>query len=236
MDSLGGLPDDVVTALQEAIPHLYGSEDLEETLGRVTAVAAKTVAGCDVASITLINGGTLSTHGATGDVAAAADAIQYETGEGPCLDAAEGDIYVHTPNLAGDARWPKFSARVARELGVGSMFACRLSMLNGPGQTMGALNLYAMAPEGFSEEDRMVALLLASVSAVTVDAARRQANLRQAMESRDVIGQAKGILMARSQISADDAFDTLRRASQRLNVKLRDLAERIAQQRSAGDI
>ena len=78
--------------------------------------------------------------------------------------------------------------------------------------------------------------MIDTVSAVTVDAARRQANLRQAMESRDIIGQAKGILMARSQISADDAFDTLRRASQRLNVKLRDLAERIAQQRSAGDI
>lgn len=232
----GELGDDVIDAFREAVPHLYSSEDLEETLARVTFVAAGTVAGCDVASITLVNGGSLSTHGPTGDVAAAADAIQYETGQGPCLDAAEGDLYVFTPNLEQDDRWPEFSARVAKTLGVGSMFACRLALVAAPGQTIGALNLYSMTTDGFSEEDRMMALLLASVSAVTVDASRRQLHLRQAMESRDVIGQAKGILMARSQIPADEAFETLRRASQRLNVKLRDLAERIAQQGSATGI
>lgn len=233
MSHSGESLDGVIDAFRQVIPHLYASEMLDETLARVTAVAVDAISGCDVASITLISAGVLSTHSPTGDLAAKADAIQYETGQGPCLDAAEGDVAVHTPDLAKDDRWPAFSARVASQLGVASMFSCRLAMADAPGQTMGAINLYALKPDSFCEEDRTLALLLASVSAVTIDASRRQSHLRQAMESRDVIGQAKGILMARSAMTADEAFETLRKASQRLNVKLRDLAERIAIQRNA---
>jgi AmiR/NasT family two-component response regulator len=110
-----------------------------------------------------------------------------------------------------------------------SSISNRLLARSDPATTLGSLNLYALAPAAFSEDDLMLAVLFASHAAVVVDAAASQEHLRRAIESRDQIGQAKGILMERFKISADAAFDQLRTASQRLNVKLRDLAVRLAE-------
>jgi AmiR/NasT family two-component response regulator len=98
-----------------------------------------------------------------------------------------------------------------------------------PPHALGALNVYGADPAAFDDADQQVAMLLAAVAGVLLDAAQRQAQLTEALESRGLIGQAMGILMAQSEIPADEAFDQLRAASQRMNIKLRDLATTIAE-------
>jgi hypothetical protein len=118
---------------------------------------------------------------------------------------------------------------LAEELGIGSMFACRLTLDAAPNRTLGGLNLYATAPDAFTMQDQMLGILLSSLGAVVVDAARKQQHLRSAIESRQVIGEAVGLLRAQSNLSSQQAFDMLSKASQRTNVKLRDLARQISE-------
>lgn len=220
---------EVVTGFADMAASLYASEVLDAALGRLTDAAVRLVEGCEMASVSLRDGKAIRTVGATDRVAEVGDRIQYATGEGPCLQAATEDRLVYTPDLPADTRWPEFSRRVCAELEVCSMLACRLQVArDGGAVVLGALNMYALTTDAFSDDDMLVAVLLASHSSVVIDASLRQASLRVAMESRDVIGQAKGILMERYKISHEDAFTRLRRASQSMNKKLRDLAESMA--------
>ncbi|HZQ87528.1 MAG TPA: ANTAR domain-containing protein [Acidimicrobiales bacterium] len=222
----------VLEAFADSAVSLYVSEDLGEALGRLTQAAVAVVEGCDMASVSLLAGGSIRTAGATDPIAERGDHIQYECKEGPCLEAATEHRLVYTPDLAAtDARWPEFSRRVSTELEVRSMLACRLQVMRDGSApvVLGALNLYALTPHAFSDDDALVTVLLASHGAVVIDASARQTSLRKAMESRDVIGQAKGILMERYRISDVAAFDRLRTASQNMNRRLRDIAEQLAQ-------
>ncbi|MBV9253513.1 MAG: ANTAR domain-containing protein [Actinobacteria bacterium] len=226
-DGIGG---DLVRLFADTAGSLYVSENLDEALGRLTAAAVHLIDGCDMASVSLVKGRELGTAGATDVVAQLGDQIQYQCGEGPCLEAATAQRLVYTPDLERDDRWPNFSRRVCTELEVRSMLACRLQVARETGPIiLGALNLYALTADAFSDEDALVTVLLASHGAVVLDASARQASLRAAMESRDVIGQAKGILMERYRISDATAFDRLRTASQNMNRRLRDIAEALAE-------
>ncbi len=218
----------LVDAFQEMASQVHASEDYEDTFGRITRTAASSITGCDAASISTIEAGTPVTHGSTGDLATRGDQIQYEENEGPCLDAAMRERWVYTPNIAASARWPHSSLRLAGELGVQTMMSCRLALDAAPNQTLGGINMYSRTPNAFTDEDQMLALLLSSLGAVVVDASRQQAHLRKAIESRQLIGEAVGILRSQGGISRERAFDMLSKASQRMNVKLRDLAQQIA--------
>jgi transcriptional regulator with GAF, ATPase, and Fis domain len=222
-------PDHALVAeFAEIAAHVHSSEDYEASLRQITEAAVHALDGCDYASVSLLERTGPVTRAATDPVASAGDQIQYDEGEGPCLDAAMHERWVHTPDLSESHRWPRSSARLVSQLGVRSMFSCRLALDAAPHQTLGGLNLYAMAPDAFSEQDRLLAILLASLGAVVADASRQQANLRAAVESRQVIGEAIGILRAQGGLSSDQAFAALSSASQRMNVKLRDLAGEIA--------
>jgi len=129
-------------------------------------------------------------------------------GEGPCLDAIREHDVFQTDNLADDARWPDFARRAAEETGVASVLAFRLFI---EADRMGALNLFSRDTAAFDAEDRAVGSIFAAHAAVALSAANQQDQMERGMASRDVIGQAKGILMARQRIGADEAFDMLRR-------------------------
>jgi hypothetical protein len=170
------------------------------------------------------------------------ESIQHETGEGPCLDAISKDITVYADDLTDDHRWPIFGPR-AVTLGMRSILACRLSA----NRTLGTLNLYARLPRAFGATDRTTAIIFATYAGMTLAAAEtieectislnaeflRTEHLQGALVAREVIGQAEGILIERERISADQAFAVLRRASQHLNIKLREVAELLVQ---TGDI
>ncbi len=237
--SAGHGPPDYDPAGHDAVQALIGdfaadvgrvqvSEDFEDSLARVCAAAVTAVGGCRAASISLLTGEAPVTRGATDRLAERGDQLQYEHGEGPCLDASMEQSWVSTPDLKFDPRWPRSAALLVRELGVRSMFSCGLALDMKPDRTHGGLNLYALTPHAFSTQDQMLAVLLASLGSVVVDAARRQEQLRAAISTRQVIGESIGILRAQSNLTSDQAFTLLAQASQRTNIKLRDLAQQIA--------
>lgn len=222
-------PPQLITAFGQVARRMYASEDFGETVQRITAAAVDALPHCDAASLTLLEGRRLVSHGATDPLAEAADTVQYEEREGPCLDAAMAERWLYTADLAADPRWPRSSKRLVEELGVESMLSCRLSLNAHPERTVGGINFYARTRDAYTVEDRTLALMLASLAAVAVDASRHQAQLRAAIQSRQTIGEAIGMIRAESGASRDDAFAMLSSASQRLNVKLRDLASEVTE-------
>jgi GAF domain-containing protein len=151
------------------------------------------------------------------------DRAQYETGQGPCLDTLYERKTVRVSDMADEGRWPEFSAR-AGALGVGSMLAVQLYVR---GADLGALNLTNSASDSFDADSEHVALLFASHAAVAMAGAQAQEGLREGIRRRDLIGQAKGVLMERYAIGPDRAFALLARLSQDTNRKLHELAEEL---------
>ena len=213
----GGTAD----AFAEMARALLAEEDVQATLQKICDLAVETIDGCDHAGISFLKGRKVETPAASDDVPRMVDAIQYEVGEGPCLDAIREHEVFQTGDLGRESRWPQFASRAQRETGITSMLSFRLFV---EGDTLGALNLHSKAADAFGAESRTVGLVFAAHAAVALSSAIHDEQREEALQSRDLIGQAKGILMAREGITADQAFDMLRRASQRLNVKLRDVA------------
>lgn len=203
---------------------LRSEQSVQATLDKIVELAVRTIDGCDHAGVTFVESGKMRTPAASDDVPRLVDAIQYAAGEGPCLDAIRVHEVFQTDDLRQEDRWPSFARRAADETGVISMLCYRLFI---EVDTMGSLNLYSKAQAGFDAEDYAVGSVFAAHAAVALSAANRQDHLEKAIETRDVIGQAKGIIMARQHVSADEAFEILRRGSQRLNRKLRDVAEEL---------
>ncbi len=204
---------------------LVAEDDVEATLKKITTLAVETIDGCHHAGVSLVQGRKVSTPAASDDVPRQVDAIQYETDQGPCLDAIREHETFRIDDLAAEDRWPKFSKRAAEETGVASMLSFRLFAES---DTLGALNLYSKQRAAFDDEALAVGSVFATHAAVALAGAQHDEQMQKALQTRDVIGQAKGILMAQQDVSADEAFDILRRASQRMNIKLRELAERVA--------
>ncbi len=205
------------------IPH----NSSPDTLQRVVDLAVEMIEGCDFAGIFLLDGDVVTTPVHTDPVVIEVDALQHRFGEGPCLDAITNGGALYADDLAGDARWPRFGPQ-ATAAGVRTVLALTL-----PGNgTHGALNLYARYRQAFGVIDRAKGLLLSALAGLALSSAaahddneRRLDNLQAALATRLVIGQAQGILIERERITADQAFDVLRRASQHLNIKLRDVAQ-----------
>lgn len=208
----------------------------------IVDAASRVISNVDLVSATLrAPDGAYSTPARAGDPALGWDAleldeVQYRSGLGPCLDAArpDGPPFAASEDLTAETRWPDFAA-VAAGHGCTAVLSLRLHPAAGPDQVAGSLNLYSCHPHRMTSTDRYTAVLLATHGSLALARARaaelagaRQDQLNRAIDSRDVIGQAKGILMHREGISAADAFELLRRTSQELNIKLVDLARTLA--------
>jgi len=212
---------------------VLADRSLGDVLGEVTDIAARSIPGAESTSITLVRGDKAFTAAHTGEMALAADELQYERGYGPCMDAGRAGVVLRIDDMRTEQRWPDYTARVL-DVGVRSSLSMPLPY---QGSAIGALNVYAGRPSAFaSPESEEVATAVAEAVAVAVanaDAHDRLAeqanNMRLAMESRAVIEQAKGVLMAQRAVDADEAFEILRDASQRYNRKLRDIARGIVE-------
>ncbi|HVE47423.1 MAG TPA: GAF and ANTAR domain-containing protein [Acidimicrobiales bacterium] len=215
----------VAETFAEVARLLLAEHGVEATLTKVGQLAVQTIQGCDHAGVSLIEGRRISTVGASDDVPVQVDEIQYEVDEGPCLDAIRQHQVFLVGRLSDEERWPSFSRRAAAETGVASMLSLRLFVEQ---DTMGALNLYSRDVDAFDPDAQAMAAVFAAHASVALSAELQQEQFHEALSSRDVIGQAKGLLMAREGVTPDEAFQMLRRASQRLNIKLREVAERVA--------
>jgi GAF domain-containing protein len=217
--------EDVLAAQLSALAReLQEEKDPDAMLDDIVRAAIALIPGTDDASISLVSDRRhIRSQAPSSELAARVDHLQDETGEGPCLDAAFEHQTVRVPDMAREKRWPRFASK-ASQLGVGGMLAFQLFV---EGDNLGALNLYGRTAGGFNDESEHVGLLFASHAAVAFAGARRQLNLNQALDSRDLIGMAKGILMERFQLSADGAFKVLIRHSQESQRKLRDVAQQV---------
>jgi len=212
---------------------LFSAPTVLATLQQIADFAFATVEGCDAACISLQAADRVFTPAYSDALALEIDQLQYAAREGPCLDAISKEPTVYAEDLAEDERWPIFGPQAAA-LGMRSLLSCRLAA-NG---TRGALNLYAALPRAYGAIDRTKALIFATHAGIALSAAEaredaalsldvglhRIDDLIAALGTRETIGQAEGILMERERITAQQAFDVLRRASQHLNVKLREVA------------
>ena len=198
--------------------------DVDATLQVITTAALTAVGGADEASISYVIGRRrVEPRAATGEMPRQVDELQTRVGEGPCLDAIGEEPTVRVEDMRAEHRWPRY-AQGAAELGVGSALCLRLFV---QGDNLGALNLYGRHPHAFDAESEDIARVLAAHAAVAVSGAQEEQNLRRAVDSRDLIGQAKGILMERHRLTADQAFAVLAQASTRTNRKLIDVAEEL---------
>jgi len=202
----------------------------ELTQERITRTAVGAIDGCDHASISIIRRrGGVQTVASTDDVPERVDAIQYDTGQGPCLNAMTEHETTVVDDLHSDGRWPAFSSRAARETGVRSMLSFRLFV---QGDTIGALNLYSRRPAAFDLRGRAVGSILAAHAAIALTAASERQHVEQleeALRSSREVALAMGVLMGRGGVTEEEAFAALKRASQYLNLKLREVAVRVVE-------
>ena len=209
----------------------------EQLLQKVVLSALRAIGPADSVSITVADNGHFRTSNSTAADALALDQAQYDGDDGPCLEALRsgppGRIRLgrRRPRQGHGDRWPHVRAK-AEELGVSAVLSTPL--LQAPDQAIGALNIYSRDGDGFGEEERRTAELLGEHAAIVlgnalalIGATHLNEQLRAALASREIIGEAKGIIMERQSCTRDEAFDILRRASQRENRKLRDLAEEL---------
>ncbi len=211
-----------------AIPQ--AREVLDAALKLVVTMAQAVMKGADGASITLPRHGQLGTVAASNDVVLEMDHDQYDTGEGPCLDAATEGERFHIESLGKEARWPAFVPR-ARGRGIESILSTPLITAERP---IGALNVYSRTIGAFAVHekrwaDQFAAEASAVVSAAPVDGSADvlSGQIQQALLSREVIALAQGVVMHRDSVSAETAYSTLAELSRRIGSPLRDICERL---------
>ncbi|MGY1681859.1 GAF and ANTAR domain-containing protein [Geodermatophilus sp. SYSU D01176] len=211
----------------ELLAALATAGNLNAFLDDLVHLTARHVPRAHACGLTLTRDGSGVTVASTGPLADRADERQYEMDTGPCLQSLRTGTVVRVDDMAAEDRWAPYPARAA-ELGIGSSLSLPLVV---DGRRSGALNLYATEPRVFSADDEAAAARWAgqatgalAVALRLADSDERAEALLGGLDTRATIGQAVGLLMARERCTADQAFDLLRTASQRSNVKLRDVA------------
>ncbi|MEX5258565.1 GAF and ANTAR domain-containing protein [Kocuria arenosa] len=210
--------------LGELARSLQGETDFEATLATIVGAALDLIPGASDASISVVEARrTIRSHAPSSELPAVIDRLQEQYGQGPCLDAVWEQRIVRVPDLAHEPRWPIF-APAAAAAGASSMLCFQLYVED---DNLGALNVYGTDTGVFDAESAEIGLLVAAHAAVAFADAKRISNLLEAVRTRDLIGQAKGILMERFKITDHQAFLILATASSKTNIKLRDVAEHL---------
>jgi hypothetical protein len=221
------MPHPDASAFAYLAAQLHSELDEEVTARTIVRRAVEVVDEADEVSLTVIVGGRHETLASTGDAAVRADALQYELGEGPCLEAAECASWFRSGDVGSDRRWPAWGPRAGR-LGLTSVLAVRLAAHDGSAD--GALNFYSSARSVFADPETIdLAQVYAVHAANALSSAQLVTGLQTALTSRHTIGLAQGILMERYQLDRHRSFELLRRTSSVHNVKLRDVAARVVE-------
>lgn len=211
---------------------LIADEDVNSTLVTICRLSVNAILGAECADVSLVVPGTgIQTHGSTNALAEAVDRLQYEVGEGPCLSSIEQQAIFRVDDMSTERRWPRFAARAAEETEVRSMLAFVLQVDE---NVLASLNLFSTAADAFDAKDEKTGLVFAAHAATVLANAETHASdkaairqLEDGMATRGVIGRAIGIIQGREGLSEAEAFALIKQASQRTNVKMKDLAEGI---------
>jgi transcriptional regulator with GAF, ATPase, and Fis domain len=213
----------ISAALAELSKSSANDSALEHALSTVIGAAVELVDGVDYADVMVICEGTSRSVGPTVPLLVELDAIQITLNQGPCVAAAVGGAMIRCTDLRDDLRWPDYAA-AAVKAGVQSMLSLQL-LTDDSG--VGALNMFGRSPRIVDREAEAIGALLATLATVALMTATSQQQFKTALASRDVIGQAKGMLMNHFKVDADQAFGMLRSLSQSNNEPVRLIAQQI---------
>jgi GAF domain-containing protein len=228
--------DDLIQVIREFTGSIINPYDLDELLHRLMRHATQVVDAAGAGIMLASEGSGLDFVAASDERVVEAEEHQAELETGACFEAYAINRLVVVEDLAQDDRWPEYSRRVTG-LGLHSVLGIPM---NAFGQTIGVINFYREPPSTWTDEDVNTAEIITAMGAgyiLNANQLRAQHTLSEqlhaAIESRDVIGQAKGILMARGHVGADEAFELLRQRSQQHNQKLRQVAQRLIDEQVA---
>lgn len=210
----------LVAEVQDRVPR-----DVDAALAEIVDSATRAVVGAQYAGITIAHRDEgIQSMATTDPIVVTLDETQRDEGEGPCLAAARTDDIIRIEDVATETRWPGY-CRAAMELtSIRSLVSYRVF---GDHRQHAALNLFSEQPRAFTDDDVELGFIFATHTAIAWGMLRRDQQFRSALASRDVIGQAKGMLMERFGVNALHAFELLKRLSQDSNVPLHDIAERL---------
>lgn len=221
---------DISQILGDLAVELESESDTESTLRSITRAAVTLVPGARWAGISFTEGRRVEARAATDRLVAEVDGLQTKLDEGPCLSALRDAHTVTIDDMATDSRWPRFTT-AAVERGVRSSLSFRLFVRRG---SLGSLNLYGDAPNAFDDESIFYGEVLAQHASVALAGAAAATQFQRAIDSRDIIGQAKGLLMQRNNVDGLQAFRMLTEASQETNVKLVEVARWLVTNHESG--
>jgi GAF domain-containing protein len=219
-------------ALAHAARTINQARTPEETLQTIAETALISIPGMEHVGVSVIDrNGNPETKAATSELVMELDTLQYSLEEGPCVDSLiHGSTIVAAPNIRHAKRWPRYRP-AAVELGLKAQLAVKL-YLDGHG-TVGGLNMYATESGDIDPQAPGIADLFATHAALALGRAREVDSLHQALRTREVIGQAVGLLMQRYELDPDGAFSFLVRSSSHSNTKVRDIAVRMVEEHEA---
>jgi transcriptional regulator with GAF, ATPase, and Fis domain len=218
----------VIREIAELVQTLQEQQDadIDTVLGELTQSALSAVPGAQYAGITVASrNGKVRTAAATDRYAVLLDEIQQRHEQGPCLSAAWAHHVIRIDDMQLETRWPAY-CRDALETPIRSVMSFQLFADH---NEMGALNFYAEQPHAFDDEAAELGLILATHTALAWNMVRRDEQFRSALASRDIIGQAKGMIMERFNIDAVQAFELLKRLSQSSNTQVAVVARRLVE-------
>jgi GAF domain-containing protein len=228
-----GLPltDELAAVFARMSGLLLNEDTVERALAVLSALAHETVAGSSGAGVTVIDPqGRRVTSGATDQRVSAADRLQYDLDDGPCLEAAGTRRSIRADDLASETRWPRWSP-----IAVGSGLRAAMSAPLVAGERpLGAIKVYADDAGAFDDRGEQLLTLFAGQAAVLVAnvqtaerAQRFSESLRDAFRSRDLVSMAKGVLMGRDGVGEDVAFRMLLARARDHGVAVRDEAQSV---------
>lgn len=219
--------DEIYLRIAAVAHNLHISEaHADVVIAELTELAATVIPGAQCAGITTVTHRTkeIVTPAATGRWPILLDEIQQKYRQGPCLTAASEHTPVDINDLDHDTRWPAYQAEARAHTPIRSIMSFELA---GTTHLVAALNVYAEQPNVFDEHAHAVGRIFSTHTLLAWDAARSREQFAQALASRDIIGQAKGLIMERFTIDALQAFAMLRKLSQDTNIPVANVAERI---------
>ncbi|MEE3852113.1 GAF and ANTAR domain-containing protein [Gordonia sp. LSe1-13] len=203
----------------------YADTDVPLALDEITAGAARLIPGAQYAAVTVTTDkGTVDTAASTHRYPAILDDVQHNLQEGPYFQTAADQNPIRIDALGRESRWPRYRDVALRRTPIRAVMTFGLLSST---HFLGTLNVYSDTPDAYDDEAFDIAQAYATHASLAWDALRRKEQFATALATRDIIGQAKGIIMERYRCGADHAFGLLTKLSQETNRPLRDIARQL---------
>ena len=212
--------------LAEAARAMSGTRHAADTLERIAAMAVDLIGPCDIAGVCVLRPGRNDTCAHSHASVQVMDDLQHDLAEGPAMDGPATADVISIGDLTTDAPWPRWATEVAARTGVRAYLGFRLFVDE---DSIGMLNLYAYEPHAFDHDDQLDGLVAAAHASVALSATVQHDQMHTAMTSRQLIGEATGILRERFALTSDQAFAVLKRLSSQQNIKLFAVAEHVVE-------